>query len=116
MKVEAIDPLYLIAGDIPVGQEFELPCEFLLEVVPFTIMGTLKQLSNFIVADDLNAIKLLYQDCKSNLLIRNLPALSCLTLEVDEVARGAFTTQLSAAQERPDSNTCMVSTRRFKHK
>ena len=79
--------MYLIAGDIPVRQEFEPPCEFLLEVGIIYNNGTLKHLSNFIVADDLNAIKLLYQECKSNLLISNLPAFSSLTLEVDEVAR-----------------------------
>ena len=74
----------------------EPPCEFLLGVVQLTNMDTLKQLSNFIVADDVNAIKLLYQECMINLIMSTLPALSSLALEVDEVAK-AFRAQITGS-------------------
>ena len=50
-------------------------------------MDTLKHLSNFIVADDVCAIKLLHQECMIYVMTSTLPVLSSLALEVDEVAK-----------------------------
>ena len=84
--VEAMEVLQLIAGEAPESlQEFLPPCELLLGVVTLTSMDALDEFPTFIEADNINGIKIFYEESKKNISIGTLPKLS--NFEVDEVAR-----------------------------
>ena len=49
------------------------PCELLLGVVTLTSTDAVDKLPTFIEADNINGIKILYEECKTNISIGTLP-------------------------------------------
>ena len=72
-------------GSPGVTAGFLSPYELLLGVVTLTSTDAIDKLPTFIEADNINGIKILYEECKKNISIGTLSKLS--NFEVGEVER-----------------------------